>query len=234
MKIKCLVGAVVSVSMLGAGVGRAAPPTQFVSSTIGPIELNKTYTTKADVKLVISWWKTDTELESWGALVGPFPAAGCVSFKVVNSQFAQGQNLNLAPALQVVLTDGSGFIYMAGIQPYGGTDGGSSISDGTSMLVQRQALPGDQTFHRFFRLESDHTVRLRNVPELQQMPIPFTADYRYFDRVISTQNKPGFGVQKSIPAKDHDDAIGTRAFVKAVLERAHAANLEVPDLPDDP
>ena len=122
MKVRYLVGAVVSVFMLGAGVGRAAPPTQFVTSTIGPIELNKTYTTKADVTLVISWWKSETQLESWRALVGPFPVAGCVSFKVVNSQFPDAQNQIMAPALQVVLTDGSGFVYMAGVQPYGGTD----------------------------------------------------------------------------------------------------------------
>lgn len=234
MKVKYLVGAVVSAFMISIGAVRATPPTQFISYSRGPIELNKTYTVDEDVTLVISWWKSDTKIESWHALVGPFPTAGSVTFKVVNSQFHDAQNQTMSAALQVVLTDGSGFVYMMGIQPYGGTDGGSSISDGTSMLVQRQPLPTNQTFHRIFRLESDHTVKVRNVPELQPAPLTFTADYRYFDRVTSTNNSPGFGGENSIPAKDHDDAIGTRAFVEAVLARAHTAGLDVPDLPDNP
>jgi hypothetical protein len=50
-----------------------------------------------------------------------------------------------------VLIGANGFVYMTGSQPYGGTDGGSSTSDGSIMIVERTEDQGNAV-HRFYYL----------------------------------------------------------------------------------
>jgi hypothetical protein len=225
MRNRHLVGIAVGLVLLGhGGVALAPPPTQSVSVTGALVDLNRTYETDMNLKLRVEWWGTGG-LEGFQALLGPEPGTtgSTVKFKITNSQFTSTSS----EALQLVLVDGSGYLYLVGIQPYGGTDGGSTTSDGTSLIVQRKIDEDDEdtVYHRFFRLEADEDDQVWATID-GAPPLPaLDHNFRYRETVVTDGQQGALGNEQHItpdPIKD---------FVEDVLALAKSAGLPTPDLP---
>jgi hypothetical protein len=58
-----------------------------------------------------------------------------------------------------------GFIYMNGVRPYGGTDGGSSTSDGSILVIERTADYLGTAIHRFYFLHRDEPTHKMTVKD---------------------------------------------------------------------
>ena len=210
--------------LLGQGGSGQSLPTEFVSITGGNIELDKDYVTNIELRLLISRWKTTTESESFQVLVGPAPGSDeAVTFTIANTPFIETV---FDPALGLELVEGSGFVYMAGIQPYGGTDGGSSTSEGTITLVQRKVEPnpdgeeGDTIVHRrFFRLHGAKKVFVRETPAGLPKEIR--------DNAWHIEIAPAGGL--SDPKQLSTAAADIQSFVAQVIGRARKAGLPTPN-----
>jgi hypothetical protein len=226
MRNRHLVGIAVGLVLLGhGGVALAPPPTQSVSVTGALVELDRTYETDMNVKLRVEWWGT-AGLEGFQALLGPEPGTtgSTVKFQITNSQFTSTS----PDALQLVLLEGSGFLYLTGIQPYGGTDGGSTTSDGTSLIVQRKVnAPQTQVTHRFFRLDAYGASNVWVTID-GSSPLPrLVEDFSYRQRVVT------IGVPGSYPLEDEVEIVPgpIKTYVNEVLALAKSAGLPTPTWP---
>ena len=157
--------------------------------------------------------------DHFDALVGPLPKAGVGSytvFEAIKDTTGADQEINMAISGQ------DGFVYMSGVQPYGGTDGGSAAGEGTSMIVQRITIDGT-IYHRFFRLVADDPV---NVYDVEKPPntVALVANYTYVQRT----NGPLSETPIDIPT-DPNDKI--HRFVVGVLGLAAGAGMAVPGPP---
>lgn len=198
--------------------GEADKPNEFIGIAGGVIALGKPYATNVNLVFRVSRWKDGNQLEGYRILLGPKPGSeGPVHFTI------RDEASLLVPGgtnLQLQLTGGSGFAYMAGVQPYGGTDGGSSTSEGTIMLVQRAKVAGSadppaDAYHRFFRLRGTEIVKVRASSGAEK---EIAADGWYVE--IDTND----AIADPKPIESDDIA----TFVAAVISLAEAGGLPTP------
>lgn len=211
--MKCMqfvgpVAAALLVSLLGM-----APPqvTETAQITGGSFELNRPYKVGLNLKLKV----TRSSGSNFDSLVGPLPNAtvGTATTLAANQVGTPTGN-----RVDFVLS-GDGYVYMSGVQPYGGTDGGSATSDGTIMVVQR-VTAGGSTYHRYFRLKATRDVDVTGVNPPSSATI--TLDNHYVEKTtggsLSAQQIP-------IPTAQGDPI---KTFIDDVLALAAGAGLPVP------
>ncbi len=184
--------------------------------TGGSFEYNRKYRIGPHLKFQVT---DHTSGDHFEALVGPLPNAGVGSytvFEAIKDLTGADEEINMAISGQ------DGFVYMDGVQPYGGTDGGSTTGEGTSMIVQRITI--DSTiYHRFFRLVADDNV---NVYDVEEPPntVALVANYTYVQRT----NGPLSARPIAIPTDPNDPIY---RFVVDVLGLAASAGMTVPGPP---
>jgi hypothetical protein len=159
----------------------------------------------------------ENSADDYKLMFGPHPdGTGPMSAKV--NQDGSGN-------WQVVI-GANGFVYMTGIRPYGGTDGGSATSDGSIMIIERAGTPS-APIHRFYYLK-------RKVGSTQEMHVTNsspTSDkkdidtlYRYVEKSAITNDLLG----PVLPIMSDQDR---RVFVARVIEIAEANGLDLPQWP---
>jgi hypothetical protein len=226
MRNRRFVGVAVGLVLLGhGGVAVSAQPTQSVSVTGALVQLDVVYETDMDLKLKVEWWGP-TGLVGWQAILGPEPGTtGTVKFKITNSQFTSTS----AEALQLMLIEGSGYLYLVGIKPYGGTNGGSTTSEGTSLIVQRKIDEEDETkvYHRYFRLEADQGDDVWAKRAIDTSPSDLDPNFRYQEMIVEDGEPGNLGNNEEIVGSALED------FVEDVLALAKNAGLPTPDLPEE-
>jgi hypothetical protein len=258
MMYRHLVAVTVGLALLGfTGIAMSGPE-EFVSITGGLIQLTEKNTTTVNLTFRVGRWKSAIDQDGFQVLLGPIPktlniptVTDDVEFSIQNTPFKVTDD----PRLQMVLEGGSGFVYMAGVQPYGGTDGGSSTSEGTFMIVQRLEKPriesettteietgteadtetdtetGKDVYHRFFRLLGTKPVDVHNSAVATDTKT-ISGDFEYTYRLNDGDLQP----VDSIPSDGatEDDDIEIREFVRAVLALAKQAGLPTPNEDDWP
>jgi hypothetical protein len=124
---------------------------------------------------------------------------------------------------QVTLS-GEGFIYMVGIRPYGGTDGGSATSDGSIIIIERTKNASGTVVHRFYYLHrSDplHKMTVQNKRPASNMQdgagVP-----QYVEKVGATGT---LSDPMDLLAAGAEDEL---AFAQQVIDIAEVNGLDVP------
>ncbi|MHC4965841.1 MAG: hypothetical protein ACYTGE_13085 [Planctomycetota bacterium] len=126
-----------------------------------------------------------------------------------------------------VTVSNNGFIYVAGIQPYGGTDGGSATSDGSVLVVERTRESATRSVHRYYyvsRWDPSHEMTVKT-----EEAVPGTHNvgslHQYLEIVVLggdySINGPNDISSASQDIKD---------FVNEVLDRADAKGLGAPSV----
>jgi hypothetical protein len=123
---------------------------------------------------------------------------------------------------QVTLS-GPGFIYMVGVRPYGGTDGGSATSDGSIIIIQRTKV-GSDVVHRFYylyRTDPAHQMKVHNKRPASDKQED-AAVFQYVEKVgdAGTLSDP-----MDLSAPEAGDKL---AFVQQVVNIADANGLDLP------
>ncbi len=208
------VALVVMVLLTGSARVEADEDCKITGATF---EYNRKYRIGRHVKFRVSC--TGSHFD---ALVGPLPRAGVGSYTV----FEAIKDMTGADTIfNMEIRDQDGFVYMCGVQPYGGTDGGSAKGkgegEGTSMIVQRITVDGT-IYHRFFRLVAEDNV---NVYDVDKPPktVEITRNYRYIQRTNGELSG-----MIPIPTAQHDQIY---QFVVDVLGLAAGAGMAVPGPP---
>jgi hypothetical protein len=200
----------------GSALGQSSDTARIIGGMLMP---NQVYTIDVRVTLEVVSWSGP----GFKALIGPLPgAAPGVVTKFSASQVDDGTgNFDI----ELVLQGQDGFVYMSGVQPYGGSDGGHSTSDGTTMVVQRITL-GGTTYHRFFRLDGPKNVDVTN-EEIAGDERPIKKVHQYIEKVSGGTLDPPVFIPKSTEA----DPKNLRQFITDVIEMAQDAGLPTPDEP---
>jgi hypothetical protein len=128
-------------------------------------------------------------------------------------------NQDAAGNWQVTVRD-NGFVYMTGVQPHGGTDGASTTSDGSILLVERTEDALGQSVHRFYYLDKGASGKMTVTNKVDP------ANKRDLQEANKYVEKIGFGdlspIKAIVPGSDEDD------FVQAVIAIAEANGLDTP------
>ena len=218
MKCKHCVGLVAAALVMFLTVGAWGQTSETATVTAGMLVHNREYATGLNLIVDV----TRSVGPGFRALVGPLPDAvegESTVFEVHEVMTGSQEKVRLD--LPNANENAAGFIYMAGVQPYGGTDGGSATGEGTIMVIQK--ITDGNTVHRFFRLESAkkvHVVDYSNPPN--ERFIKF--DWRYVERV----GNGSFSDPITIPVQGADDPDEVRLFIAAVLQLATTAGLPTP------
>jgi hypothetical protein len=118
----------------------------------------------------------------------------------------------------------NGFIYMTGIRPYGGTDGGSTTSDGSIMLVERTVNALGTAVSRFYylyRTNPSHKMRVTNASDPNDKK-DNAAPYQYIEKIGNGNLSNPLNIQVNSPEYD---------FVERVVDIAKVNNLAYPSWP---
>ncbi len=207
---------VVIVLLTGSARVQAGDTAQI---TGGIVDYNRKYRIGAHLKFRVTHTTTGDDFD---ALVGPLPNAGVGAYTVFEAE----ENLTGGVTkINMAISGQDGFIYMSGVQPYGGTDGGSAAGEGTTMIVQRITI-GGTIYHRYFRLEATDPVNVTNCDDpLDTKTI--AQNYKYVERTNGDLSNPIL-----IPTRNDPDPNGIRRFVMDVLFLAYKAEiLPLPTIP---
>ena len=217
MDIRCVVGvALVAVVLIqGGATAQTPPPAEQVRVTGGLPELNKHIQTNMDLVFRVSRWNGN-RLEIYDVLFGPDTVTPSAPL------LAEGFFKQEGTKVEFELV--SGYLYMAGTEPYGGTDAGRANSDGSIIVIRRGYERADKVVvDRFFLLSTD----LNKLGNTATMTVtgnagsPQTSQVRdqYVDVVRTTTTAE--------PA--HDIGLESVAFLNYVTRRAREAGLLAPD-----